>query len=318
MDILDSYKIMSSNLKNIMQMDIAIGLTNLTEFLAYYPADSFDLKAKPGQKLQEGEPLWQTIKENKTLAVDVPEEFYGRPIKAITSPIKDENGKLVGAIAIGIDLKEKNDIEQAVKNLFSSLEETNVSIQEVSEGSQKLSTMIHDIVKYVNLTGTMIKESAEIIKMIQNIATQSNLLGLNAAIEASRAGELGRGFSVVASEMRKLSQISKESSKKVSTHLTEMLKSIKLTIDTVENLEIVSQDQTAVTEEITTASQKLAEYIGEFKEYAGLNQPCIFFISSTWNYTISKTNIHLQYFFSTVKISCYLYPNSFVISIFRD
>jgi len=128
MDIFDSYKIVLPNIKNMMQMDIAVGLTNLTEFLEYYSANSFDLNARPGQKIKEGEPLWQTIKGNKTVEIDVPEELYGRPIKAITSPINDENGNLIGAVAIGIDLKEKSDIRHAAENLFGLIEETNSNI----------------------------------------------------------------------------------------------------------------------------------------------------------------------------------------------
>ncbi|WP_440132417.1 methyl-accepting chemotaxis protein [Clostridium lapidicellarium] len=111
-----------------------------------------------------------------------------------------------------------------------------------------------------------IEESNEIISMIQNIASQSNLLGLNAAIEAARSGEQGKGFAVVASEMRKLAQSSGESSQKVSNALSQINNNIKNIFETVNRVQSVSEKQvtamkeiTATLEEITASAQTMTE-----------------------------------------------------------
>jgi len=95
------------------------------------------------------------------------------------------------------------------------------------------------------------------LNLIKNIASQSNLLGINAAIEAARAGELGRGFSIVATEMRKLAQLSGESSEKVSNTLTNMNTYIEDIEKIIHKVHSISQGQVAETEEITAVLEKI-------------------------------------------------------------
>lgn len=124
--------------------------------------------------------------------------------------------------------------------------ETNMAAQEggqVSEQSLEKLTTISDIVTnstamIKNLSGKS-EEIINVVKVIDDISRQTNLLALNASIEAERAGEAGRGFSVVAEEIRKLAEISAESTK----HISEIVSTIQGYInDCVEAMEGGAQE----------------------------------------------------------------------------
>ncbi|WP_309245087.1 methyl-accepting chemotaxis protein [Clostridium estertheticum] len=89
------------------------------------------------------------------------------------------------------------------------------------------------------------------------MASQSNLLALNAAIEAARAGDAGRGFGVVASEIKKLSQLSSESAKKVFKTLLEIQKSIIKITDVINSSSLIADSQAAATQEITATLEEI-------------------------------------------------------------
>jgi methyl-accepting chemotaxis protein len=142
---------------------------------------------------------------------------------------------------------------------------------------QKVSTDIQEIAR--ESEGLL-----EINSVMQNIASQTNLLSMNAAIEAAHAGESGKGFAVVADEIRKLAENSGQQSKTISA----VLKKIKTSIDAItkstaivlERFEMITQEVQTVSnqeaqirsamEEQETGSRHILEAVGQLNSVTGL------------------------------------------------
>lgn len=113
-------------------------------------------------------------------------------------------------------------------------------LQQHAATMQNINTAVMQIARESELLGEISREMGSIMDVVTNIANQTNLLALNAAIEAARAGDAGKGFGVVASEVRKLSEQTKES----VTNVGELLRTTNER--TTQLMHSVKEIQTAV------------------------------------------------------------------------
>jgi len=147
--------------------------------------------------------------------------------------------------------------QQAVSASHQGQEALVQSLRSMQDIRQQVQSIGQTITTLANLT----KRIDDIITSVGEIATQSNLLSLNAAIEAARAGEQGRGFAVVADEVRRLSQQSTQAAAQVRAILGEIQRAMKDSIRTTQAGLSSTQQGIERTHEADQALNSLADHI---------------------------------------------------------
>lgn len=126
--------------------------------------------------------------------------------------------QLINSFGVEIEniVKAINEVEVQSMGINSLAQDSNGSMESLMTSVTKVGTSFKEFAEKITALGENVIKINGITNLINSIADQTNLLALNAAIEAARAGEAGRGFSVVADEIRKLAEQSKESSENIN------------------------------------------------------------------------------------------------------
>lgn len=212
-------------------------------------------------------------------------DSFGNPVwlEATYNPVHNEAGKLYKVVKFASVITDQVKREQAIvetsdiaHNVSTQTDEHATQgmavIRETIDAMRVLAQKIEQTSHHIAELNTQSTKVTELVDSIQGIAAQTNLLALNAAIEAARAGEQGRGFAVVADEVRSLASRTSTTSEKIidvvgkNKNLTETaVQQIQQSLDEVENSLSLSTQASKVMEDIQSGAKHVLDAVSQFK-----------------------------------------------------
>lgn len=235
--------------------------TDKEKVLRRYGSKKFDVPF-----LTEGTPIEKIpftrkcVQTGQAVTAETDAKVYGKRGVVMAQPLFDPENKtqVAGALCFGLPQENQKivgdisaQLNQQISEIASAMEELAASASTVASNEQQLNRNIQEV-------HGLTEDINEVLGFIKQIADETKMLGLNAAIEAARAGDMGRGFGVVAQEIRKLSDESKDTVGKIRL-LTDKIK--EKVGETTTNSQIslkASEEQAAVAEEITASMESIS------------------------------------------------------------
>lgn len=275
------------------------------------------------------------------------DEFIKDIIKLIADTVK-QNNIVDGEHEVLIELTDKikkhmskisnftvstNDITGKLNSDGNRLLEiTEDTVKKSNEGKYAIEEMLQVVkslenenkrsMESINELARKFSQVNEVVQLINNIAGQTNLLALNAAIEAARAGEQGKGFSVVAGEIRKLAEMTKQSTKNIDTLIKGIenetknvldnsnksneviVRGVKVSEEAVDKIEESLSSISKVDEEVKAVIERLTEqngHITSMSKEIGQVEQVLITTSSTILKHIEEANVVDRQLEDTIK-----------------
>ncbi|MED4041210.1 methyl-accepting chemotaxis protein [Niallia taxi] len=259
---------LAPEIKKNLGENCAVVVTDTENFIFSSQSKDLDYSVKVGDfAFTEDNDILRQALNGEKIKIHIPKERYGVGMHYTANPIRDENGEIVGVFQITKTLKDEEILDKDLDDLRTIVSSLQGKVQQVAAQAEELSATSTDIDGQAAHANANSQEISKVVKLIEDISAQTNLLGLNAAIEAARSGEAGRGFGVVADEIRKLSIGTKDAVGTIGKSLQEIQTNMENLTVSIGEVSTASAEQSRVMVEFMEDIQNLNDQSNEIGQY---------------------------------------------------
>jgi hypothetical protein len=267
-ELMDALIVITPFIAEIMQTDMGFAITDNKKFVVQTDGQTVKLNISPGDPVNPKSAMAEAMRTKKPAVKNMDASLYGIPVRIYGYPLLDENNHVMGSVGIAKNIETWTGLNQSAEELSESSKEVENIINQflveniINQFLEVASQLNNDSVMLQNKADDInqkFQETNQILESIKSISSQTRLIGLNAAIEAARIGDVGKGFGVVANEIRKLSGNSNDASIEIEKTLRELQKDLENITKEVTSINNTVIDQLEKAKEINLQVERFGE-----------------------------------------------------------
>ena len=258
-ELMDALIVITPFIAEIMQTDMGFAITDNEKFIVQTDGQTVKLNISPGDPVNPKSAMAEAMRTKKPAVKNMDASLYGIPVRIYGYPLLDEKNRVMGSVGIARNIETWTGLNQSAEELSESSKEVENIINQFLEVASQLnndSVLLQNKADDIN---QKFQETNQILESIKSISSQTRLIGLNAAIEAARIGDVGKGFGVVANEIRKLSGNSNDASIEIEKTLKELQKDLENITKEVTSINNTVIDQLEKAKEINLQVERFGE-----------------------------------------------------------